>query len=545
MLMNRRLSSAEQMVVSLAKIKTDLDEIGTIKVQDPNWKSVFRIADEQEVYTVVYKNAKRLGLICSEFLSEDKILRDREMHKKIYISEMEKLKRKLTDMHTYVLCLKGYSLDENIYQGLRDYKDIDIAVDKDNFGNLLHALEDLGYIGESGAIASWLRHSFFHTGEMVGEVKKIVDGVEVTFDIHKIMKKSPEHLDQIFDNAGKNGYLCVPTLFDGCVFACYHAWRHYPHPYRMVAHTHVMNLKNLMDIRELYLQIVNAEKELEFYQYANSIDSIYVVNEMLDLAERIYGKFVAEQFKFTFFNRVKHDYSDGDIFSFFEDRLFYKKEEGEKALLLGNKHLAMLQYGKKMNCEKIVDREQENLTIDDLSLPILTMTCGYWNDVYGGHSFNINTKEAMIRLYWSKIFFIGVIKVIDGEYQFGSNKYYDETQDKITLEFVRQHIILSILPKYDGNHKVYRMVGERRVPMEIKECTLHCENFQDGYKCIIMIPWNFLRINPVLWKEFILCINIVVGCATNFGKDILMPFGYSTNVQLSENEIGAQREVSI
>ncbi len=530
--MNQKLSQEEQIVVKLARRNIEEHEIKEIEFGAVAWKRVFKIAKEQDVYTIVYHNAKVHGLLSLNTEQKDSYVQYRTLHKKICTIEMEKIKGELRKTHTYVLCLKGYALDKKMYQGLRDYWDIDIAVDEKNFRGLLNILTKLGYIPEPRQeLISELNDSFLHASEMIGELKKTVAGVDIWLDIHKIVKNSPEHLDCIYNYADKTDYLCFPSQYDCCIFLCYHAWRHYPHPYRMIEYANVMKLKNLMDIRESYLEIAKNGKELEFFQYADSIHSINVVNEMLYLAERIYGAFVAIQFKYTFSNKVKHDYYDGKISSFFEERLFYKEEEREKTLLLCEKHMNMLKAGRNMPCNKAIEGA-DCTALSRLSTNIYTMTCGYWNDVFGGHSFSITPRNARIGLYWNLRFFINIIEVEDMNYHFGNDCYYDETQDCLILAFTSQNVTLHILPKSNDQHKVYRIWNDKKVPLEVTDCYLYSKVYSDSYKIILLIPWSLLKINPELQKEFTLNINIKVGEATDLGKDILMPFGYSTSVQI-------------
>ncbi|MBD5468333.1 MAG: nucleotidyltransferase family protein [Lachnospiraceae bacterium] len=530
--MEQKLSNEEQMVVALAAVHVDRGSIEKMDIHSLDWNMVMKIAKEQDVYTIVCHNVERFIYFSEEIHIDYQYLKYREIYKKIYRTEMKKLERALDHAGVRVLFFKGYVLDKTIYHGLRDYLDVDISVDNKNYAGFLKILDELGYISVPHNTELGMDEAFFQTAEMVGESIKTVGRFEICIDIHKVADRSPDYLNYFWSDSDLNKWACAPRLFDHCILSCRHAWRHYPHPYRMIEHRHSMTLKNLMDIRELYYMIRQDDKELEFFQYANKIKAINVVNEMLYLTERIYGGFVSEQFKFSFFNRVKHDYDDGLIISKFEDRLFYKKEEKEKAIILTKKHLEMLADGKEMDCRKILNETCKGEAVFVLPTKITTTTCGYWYDIYGGHCKNMHEKQANIGLYWNDKSFVLIADIEESDCSFLEDDNYDEARDCIMLNFVSQDIMLQINPGNHNKYQVYRVLNEKRIRVE--ECLFDIQLRDEGYRCVICIPWDFLKMIPYVNYIFTLYINFYVGKAIEFGKDILMPFGYSTNVKITE-----------
>ena len=536
--MEQKLSLEEQMVVALSAVQADECHIGKMGVSSLDWDMVMNIAKEQDVYTIVCHNIERFQHLLPKVPIDYQYLKYREIYKKVYRAEMKKLEQALDYAGIRVFFFKGYVLDKTIYHGLRDYSDVDISVDSDNYEGFLKVLEALGYINVPHNMGFGMKEAFLQTAEMVGESIKIVGRFEICIDIHKIAKQSPDYLDYFWNDSDAIKCVCMPRLYEHCVLSCRHAWRHYPHPYRMIEHRHSMTLKNLMDIRELYCLIRQEDEELEFFQFANRIRAVHVVSEMLYLTERIFGDFVSEQFKFSFFSRVKHDYDDGVIISKFEDRLFYKEEEKEKAIILTKKHLEMLANGKEMICRKILNQIYKGEAAFALPVEISTTTCGYWYDIYGGYCKNMDEKQANVGLYWNDRLFVLIADIEESDCSFLEHDYEEETRDCIVLNFVSQDITLRISPVSYNKCPVYQVLQEKRV--KVAECLFDMRLRDGGYQCAICIPWDFLNIVPFVNCTFVLYINFYVGKAIEFGKDILMPFGYSTTVRIVDSKGGTK-----
>lgn len=538
---NINVNQTERLLTVLSSIVVNEEEIQSVDMSSVSWELLYEMAKEHRVVSIVYNNMIKLNMLFVDSevrnLLECSYFKYKKM-RETYDIIVDELMQLLNKNKVKVVFLKGYSLNKIVYNNFRDYEDIDIGVEDIYFDKLCDVMLDMGFT--SSVLKPKMKKSiakiiFNNSSEHVFEFIKHIDDMEICFDLHKIIENSSECLDKLYENAIESNGMLIPQIKDCLIFSCYHAWRHYPHPYRMINKDRGMLLKDLMDIREIYLIIKSQNAEIDFYKYANSIGALNVVNEMLYITERIYGEFVSREYKFNFVSNVKHDFYCGEYSSIFENRFFLKEREYIIAQEIKKTYLAMLDNGEKMICVKIDnDNDYDNIWKMFNKICFPTLKNGFWNDFYGCYYSNMNSQEANLGLLWTDNYFICCADVIDPDFHFGKTQYYDELQDAVNLIFIKRNAFnISIQLKYSGEHKVFNDYGNPMLKITVSDSIVKSQINKKGYKVVAMIPWESIDIVPKIGLEFEMYYNVKVGDNKNFGAKNLMPFGKSTFVKLS------------
>lgn len=526
-----KITKTEQVFVDLSKMDVGDKSINVHKV---DWNLLYDLAVKHRTFSIIYLNCIINNLFPNKFILEkfeNKYIKLKNM-RELYYSIAESINALAKEKKVQFMYLKGYYLNLSVYKNLRDFHDIDIAVDESNFELLIDVLEELGFSFWNKSPRAIIKYIFNNSAERLFEAYKIIDGKRIIIDIHKIVDKSPECLDDIYTCSLNESGIHYPSMLGTLIFSCYHAWHHYPHTFRVINNEQGTTLKDLMDIREVYLILKSKKLERDIYEYASSIGAFGVVSEMISISEKIYGDFVSEQFKFNFVCLVKHDFYSNEYNSTFESRFFRGELERELLLSFLKKHSFMLSNGDKIVCLYITDTDNRSIKEAWSQINFSTLKNGFWNNLYG--TFNSNTiyQEAMIGLLWTENYFICGVDVLDPFCSFGNTPYYDETQDAINLIFPDNCMTLSLQLKNDYSAKAFKLDKSEFIKIPLSKCDIRFIIHEKGYKIVSLIPWEYIDIDICESKEFNLYVNVKVGDARNFDKKVLMPFGKSTLVTL-------------
>jgi hypothetical protein len=529
---NIELTPEEQLIIELSRTALNKDVFRDFNVNDFNWIYFYELIRDHSVSSIVYKNIKAINFNINEINND--ILRKLKIESVYSFYVKSKYKTLLNDIVKFqnkIVVIKGKALDDTIYYGCRDYNDIDILIDSsDSFINIHKILLGLGFICDKRD--ENVEQLFKQNCTRICSYTYRDKICFLSIDIHKVIQNSSECLDKLYENAiCVNNSMHYPTLWDSCIFACYHAWHHYPHTYTMILNIPKLKLKNLMDIRETYLQIKKNSEEYQFYEYVDSIGALNVIREMLYLTERVYDEFISHEFRFNFICRVKHDYKDNEFESKFERRLFYSPIEKEIALSILDKNLSLLKNGRKMLCTY-----SESLSINEESYNknrILTLKNGVWNDVYGSFISSTNDQSAIFYLCWNSYNLCIYTEVFNNKSILGNNRFFDEEQDSIVLRLDSKLIEYSIQLKSDMQVISYLEDKDQEIWIENNKIKSYLVNkTKDYYKIQSIIPWDQLDLLPKENMTFDFIMNVLVGNARDFNKQRLMPFGSSIKIKL-------------
>lgn len=536
-----RISDTERFLIFLAR--TEIEEAFPVKqYANIDWKRLFNLSIKHEVVSIVYDNCNKNDLFPDVAV---KSLFNQEYSKRqklrvIYEAVTDEINSFAKNKNIKFMYIKGYALNPLIYNNLRDFNDIDIAVDRDNFDKLVDMFLSLGFSFSfktpKSVSKNIVKKIFNESSVRLFEFYKIIDDVTVCFDLHKIEKNSPECLDDAYINSVCDFGICIPKLTDSLIFSCYHAWHHYAYPFRIASQERGTILKDLMDIREIYTTLKNDNNEKNIYLYANKIGALSTLQEMLYLTEKIYGSFVSNNFKCNFMSAVKHDYFTEKYNSTFESRFFNGEAEKQKLISALGEHDLMSSSTDKMMCLYINDKDDSDI-IENLfnKYSFSTLKNGFWINVYGSFSTNKYSQEAQIGLMWTDEYFISKIDVKDPFYHFGDSEYYDEIQDSINFIFPQKNNMkFSIQLKNSGEHKIFKAIQDNIIKCQLNNCIIKSFEYKNGYNVLTMIPWTLIDIvSPENNNEFELYINIKVGNDRDIGSQILIPFGMSSTVYLN------------
>lgn len=121
-------------ILENALIKLSNPQLKKFDLDNVNIEDLFNLALRHDVFSIVYLNVSRQEefkkLIKKEYILEYYSLKRR---KKIIKDTLQDFIDMAEKEHIEIMLLKGIVLDSEIYNGCRDYSDIDIAVDDDNF----------------------------------------------------------------------------------------------------------------------------------------------------------------------------------------------------------------------------------------------------------------------------------------------------------------------------------------------------------------------------------------------------------------------------
>lgn len=511
-------------ILENALIKLSNPQLKKFDLDNVNIEDLFNLALRHDVFSIVYLNVSRQEefkkLIKKEYILEYYSLKRR---KKIIKDTLQDFIDMAEKEHIEIMLLKGIVLDSEIYNGCRDYSDIDIAVDDDNFFKLLLLFHNLGYSCSVKGDISILKSIYNNSSHRLFEFYKYKDGNIISFDLHKICKENPECLDSIYDDSIKKGSVHYPNIIDSLIFACFHAWRHYPHTFRIISGTKAIVLKDLMDIKMLYTKICETIGEVSIYKRAHEIEAINVLIEMLYITEIILGSFVSKQYEFYFIPNINHNYESIGQETTFESRFFNPSKDRDFVKSQITNRLSYLNSGSDIICCSIYNSGLLNNN---------AVICYLWKDLFGS-TINIpRNKFAIAKFYWDESSFFIHIDLFTSCFKKGGNMVFDECQDSIELIFPDDEITISFQPKTNNRFSVFMVKKDSLIKPRISNCFFQMKIKENIVHMKLQIPWNITNICISKSHRFKMYLNIKMGNIKNFGKQIIMPFGKSTYVKL-------------
>lgn len=539
---NLNLNKEDRLLVLLSRITlTDIDEMLVIKnlTDEINWSNFINEISKHSVYSIVLHNLKK---ICSKykmielFAQIEKVANFKKVElflklkDELYLKELELLSKNFEENDIKVVLLKGMIINKLIYNKKhRDYSDIDLLIKSNDIVILHKILTKLGYI-------AMYDNNIVDLNDIItiskNSIKQICDYKKKNFitfsiDIHNADNEF-EFLNDIYDSAIQiENNLYSPTLFDIFIYACQHAWRHYPFLFRMVNQNSFLQLKDLMDIRESYLQIYNEGKEEDLFKRVNNLDALYIVNEMLYLTSRIYGSFSKKNYQAN----VNHDYYSDSFKSTFESRLFRPQNEQMKAIELNNNYInnnSNIILCTKVNCSKNIS----NIEFWENIKKYKILSSQYYRNEYGYSNLNNNNQEAEFSLAYNNDYFLIRTIIYDNSYILGKNEYYEPYKHQINLIFNdnwNEHLTIQV----KENHKSKVFIEHINVIniSEIPNSIIYDNIYLWGYSVIAKIPWKFTKIES--HKDiFKIHICIIVGNPKHLNFQLLSSEYISPYVKL-------------
>ena len=126
-----RISDTERFLIFLAR--TEIGEAFPVKqYANIDWKRLFNLSIKHEVVSIVYDNCNKNDLFPDVAV---KSLFNQEYSKRqklrvIYEAVTDEINSFAKNKNIKFMYIKGYALNPLIYNNLRDFNDIDIAVDE-------------------------------------------------------------------------------------------------------------------------------------------------------------------------------------------------------------------------------------------------------------------------------------------------------------------------------------------------------------------------------------------------------------------------------
>lgn len=502
------LNFEEKIFIELTKTVCDLDKIWKLISKDINWEKVVKNAITHGVGTIVYENMLKCGLTINvdpQVLLILKICHSRNKQiKRLYREELRCLSAEFSKRKLKIVLLKGAALDGTIYpENVRDYTDIDLLLSDENLDIFYTILSKNGYRAEykkkTLTQKEWIHLCTLRDGA-VCEFKKLIRGVDITFDIHRFSDNNSECLNYVYDSAYRSEKLFdfyIPDNYHMLIFAGFHAWRHYPYTYRIKSLYALMTIKHLMDIREIYCTIKDRMQLNKLLYREEAYDVVY---EMLYLANRIYGDLDIGEI----LPKIQHDYCSTKIVSRFEERLFRPDKEKEKLVLIEKEMKKDIRYP-SIPCVSLGD------------CPVDIELHEIWKDIYGSILVQIEEANAVMRFIWNKEYFMLQGIIYEHASELGQTDNYEENQAQIYLIFCSDWENRYMLQmKKRGQHVLYRLNENLLNIKKITKAVIDGNIEKEHYSLDVKIPWEELAIIPREGVEFAFTFSVQIGKKKEF-----------------------------
>lgn len=545
---NLGLTPEEQLLILLArqdiieKISDDVHNI--VNNYDVNWDTLHQLSLNQGVAPIIASNLEVLSqndesiTIPRDSMIKFKVVKMlTKRNNLLYFDEIKRLGKIFHQHNIKCVVLKGAALANNVYtNNKRSFNDIDLLFSRKDIFLADYILTKDGYKNQceafincdDGVPTDIFKKLVEHTQHNVADYQKIHNDFRFSIDMHKTDEYNYADSYDLYNNALESAEgIYFSHLIDLFIYSCYHAWHHYPFPYAIESIS-LSKLKHFMDIRECYLLIVKNNLLNELSQRVKGSYLKYVINDMLFICERLYGKFCVYDDTINLQSTTRHDVVLKNFSSFFEHRLLRPIEEKRKLNEYKEKEDKKLQkknFKKKgIDCRKI---DTSSLQYFDKSIwkPIpkhYIRRDSIWSPLYGGTSINKTGKSATFSLAWDNNYFYLRFIIRDDCPIIGDDEGYNPNQNQVLLVFNKNwDSRYSIQLKKNGNHKIFKNLDRLWEITELNNYKVHAEFADRKYEIISMIPWSELGIEPELNMNIDFFFNLIIGEKRYLADDAL------------------------
>lgn len=487
-----------------------------------DFNKFIKIANKHKMILVIERNIKSLNenkCLDNTFVAQVNYLAKVLRYKLEIINfELEQLLEIFKDNNIKVVLMKGASLNRIYQQGnLRYFNDIDLLIHVEDVEKVHFLLTSQQYvfIQKPDIEENVLKNAAKQVYSCIGNYEKKNNGMSIKIDLHKADDQNAWNLLDFYDCTcnDEKGYYHF-NVIDTFIFACFHAWHHYPRVVSIKLKTYLASLKDYMDIRESYLFIKNQGLLDELYLRINTLGCNAIINNMLYLAERLYTPFCIRNNIITCEQIIENDCNKSGLSSRFERRLFLPDIEHiflnryyqEKLRTPSDTEFIACNYFNKeilenYNNEKFWCLNQKYHSVKNI----------YYDEPYGTAINRYEGYKFSFSLAWDYTSLIINMRVI-GKYSFGGQEsYFNPTQDCIKFIFRDDWTEVFVLQlKNSGNHILFMDKGDVFKLCKIHDNITYCYEEDGGYNVITNIPWKYTSILPKYGEILPFYFNIVI-----------------------------------
>lgn len=283
------------------------------------------------------------------------------IHNRQMYADLEKVNKLFSTHGIKFVVLKGPVLAKTVYSdyGMRIFGDLDLLIAPEDMLKAHTVLKNDGFAAYN-----------FH-GEMMSE-EQIITRMQSDYHLYPYIKGTMNielhqydgeyeiDLKSVYHDAGKtqlnNAVFFVPNEIDLFIYACAHFVQHRKQANFAVLQGLIIgnNMRQLMDIREIYLYLKGREAEIRARIEALACRDI--VLEALAITEKFYGKF-SDLYPDSEFPADLHYWYAENWDSHFERRFFSGEEERMKIINKSREYAAGKQVYYCVHREDIVQNE--------------------------------------------------------------------------------------------------------------------------------------------------------------------------------------------
>ncbi len=322
----------------------DIQELKALFDQDLDYEYFIYIAKSHGIAPIIghhlqsNENVKTVLKFADKEFKKQMIISNlfAQLHNKRMYKELERIKVLFDEHDLEFVILKGPGLAKSIYRspGIRTFGDLDLLISPTDVYNAHSVLLEDGYtaygfqgqpVSEEEVVARM--NSSFHLypygkEHFVVELHQYGDEYEIDFGYVYQDAKEVKLCDEP---------MLIPNEIDYFIHACAHFVQH-----RKQATIPILqglidgnNMKQLMDIREIYLSLKGREKSIS--KRINDFDCHEVVDEAIGITEKFYGKF-SQLYSDIIHPSDIHYWRGRNWGSHFERRFFTCEEERVKII---------------------------------------------------------------------------------------------------------------------------------------------------------------------------------------------------------------------
>lgn len=504
------------------------------KIEKSNYsiENILKVLDfsiKQGVYRLVIKKMNDLNLINGLDNKTKAIIKMQSInlnyYHNLYVIELKHLAKHFGEANIKVVLLKGESLNELIYNGYRDYTDLDFLISDNQFENFIDIMLKNGYklfYNNNYISFNEAKKIFNISCERCFELVKETENKTFYIDIHKEVSNSSEALDYIYKQAEKSNLyegIYIPNIYCAFIYACFHFWHHYPNSTRLTIAGSLTTVKSVLDIKELFSKISGCYSIDKLNKIIHFLDVKYLVEEMLYISERTFGKFTNNYIKNDYIPSLINDFKDGNYETLIQDRIIDPVNEISKYINYQNsknvkQHLPLIlcNYTNKevseiFNSDFFKGSDEYHIKENQ-----------FWHPEFGYKIIEYYNQKANYTLCWNETYLFIKLSVQNVKKKFSSKNTYDENSDLVLVCFNDNwNEKISIQPKNNGEHKIYYDSINLLDKYEINDCFLSINDFESGYDLIAAIPWHYINIKPSINKVIDFYILIHTGNIRHLG----------------------------
>jgi hypothetical protein len=530
-IMYKRPTHEEYLVVKFARRELtyeDMDDISNTIEMGIDWEVFYKLCLRQSILPLIkyhfntFRNLKNTNFPKYILLNSLVSNHQSESFYKISTNELLRLNNIFENNKIKFVVVKGPSIVKLVYKDpkIRPYGDMDLLLDSNDIIKAHHLLIENGYI-----FAEETNYTDKEINERANVQSHLLEYVNKSnncfVEMHHFYRY--QYFNEIYNNAKLIDGFYMPDLIDQFIYSCHHVWDHYVHIeiYENLLRKDNLILKNIMDVRELYLEIALNKKIDDLYKRVVELNVSELVFNIINLAERIYGKFAGNINNLYDGYIYNLDWNSKYFVSYIEDRLFKPQNEYARLQEIYMKAKQNNITGYELQSKKININKEKSYT-----------NTSFWDGIT---KYNFNTSKPDNKLFWGNIVYNQTcfIKesinttfsmVWDNNYLYfkisinednGLFTCYKELQNNaIVLGLGKKENDSSkgyILKKKGGFcNKILYKQSNSKILNEIENSCVCLNIHKEQFELIAAFPWEHINFNPESDKSFYLYICLEV-----------------------------------